>query len=261
MIFPASRCTIAVQAALAAALVSSFPAWSGPVVPVRPPSSVAHPPAAQRATHIANLQARVFGRTYGEWAAQWVAWSEAGPFGANAITDMTGDFCAANQPPALVWFLAGTFGGAVERSCNIPAGRALFYPIVESPWIDCPNTPDVTLSDEEVRDIIGSSISGPIEIASTLNGIPIANLQVMVVRTQTAKFTSVLPDNNVLDGLGFCPTALGGGRTGRRIADGYWVMLPPLPPGQHTLTFRGAVGSPPGFETSVTYNLTVAPHH
>jgi hypothetical protein len=208
----------------------------------------------------ANLQSKVFGRTYGEWATQWVAWSEAGPVGANAITDPTGDSCAANQPPGPVWFLAGTYGGAVERSCNVPAGRALFYPIVETPWIDCPGTSDEALSDQEVRDILNSLFAGPLEISSTLNGTQITTLQAMIVRAQTPAFTSVLPDSNVLDAAGTCPTALGGGTTGRRIGDGYWVMLPPLPPGRHTLTFRGALGSPPFFETSVKYNLTVAPN-
>ena len=128
---------------------------------------------------------------------------------------------------------------------------------METPWIDCPGTPDETLSDDQVRDILVSIFSAPTELASTLNGDPIVSLEVMVVRAQTPVFTSVLPDNNVLDAIPLCPTALGGGRTGRRIGDGYWVMLPPLPPGQHTLTLRGAfVGAFP-FETSVTYNLTV----
>jgi hypothetical protein len=38
------------------------------------------------------------------------------------------------------------------------------------------------------------------------------------------------------------------------VVDGYWVLLPPLPPGEHTLTFGGC--SPDGCQTNL-YNLVV----
>ena len=41
------------------------------------------------------------------------------------------------------------------------------------------------------------------------------------------------------------------------MTDGYWVMLAPLSPGQHTLEFGGTVGSPVNFTLDITYNLTV----
>ena len=44
--------------------------------------------------------------------------------------------------------------------------------------------------------------------------------------------------------------------TSPSIADGYWVLLHPLPPGQHQITFGGSI---PNFETSVTYNFVVQP--
>jgi hypothetical protein len=246
--------------ALVAALLISCPAWSGPVGPGLDASARRASPSTPQTgnsarsalAHIAIEAPKVLGRTYGEWAAEWVAWSEAGPVGQNAITDPTGQFCAANQPARNVWFLAGTFGGHADRSCTIPRNRWLFYPIVEVPWIDCPGTADETLSDADVRDILANSFSGPTEIGSTLNGVPVVSLQVPIVRVQSPRFTNVLPDNSVLTGA--CPTPLPGGRTGRRIADGYWVMLPPLPPGRHEVTLRGAL---PGFETSVTYSITV----
>jgi hypothetical protein len=137
------------------------------------------------------------------------------------------------------------------RNCTIPRGRALFYPIVVAGWIDCPGTADELLTDAEVRDIVAGLLAGPWDLSSTLNGVPIVSLQVPIVRTQSPEFTTVSPNNNVQAGV--CTPPLAAGRTGRRIADGHWVMLPPLPPGQHTLTLRGA-GS---FETSVIYHITV----
>jgi hypothetical protein len=40
------------------------------------------------------------------------------------------------------------------------------------------------------------------------------------------------------------------------VADGFWIMLAPLPVGEHVIHFRGAT---PDFETEVIYDLTVAP--
>ena len=138
-----AKCSVA----LATALLISFPAWSGPDGPGR---DRVGPSVAQTGSETVPAlgwggieQPKVLGLTYGEWAAKWVAWSEAGPIGQNAIEDTTGAFCGANQPAGDIWFLAGTYVGVapvkpVERHCTIPLGRALFYPIVESSWIDCP---------------------------------------------------------------------------------------------------------------------------
>ena len=81
---------------------------------------------------VADAQTTAYGKTYGEWAANWVQLAESGPVGENAISDTTGEFCDENQPDGPVWFLAGTFGTVgVERHCTIPRNRALFYPLIE----------------------------------------------------------------------------------------------------------------------------------
>jgi hypothetical protein len=45
------------------------------------------------------------------------------------------------------------------------------------------------------------------------------------------------------------------------VTDGYWLMLNPLPPGQHTIFSRGQIdfGGGSTFESQVTYNITVVP--
>lgn len=247
------------------AMLISMQAWAGPLGPAGDTPSATRASSrlmttgegggAPQVVRDPDVQPEVFGKTYGEWAAKWVQWSEAGPVGSNAITDATGEFCNANQPKRDVWFLAGTFGQVgVERSCTIPHGRALFYPLVEGPWIDCPGTSDENLSDAEVRAILASVLDTACEITSTLDGVAIPSLQVLTVRAQSPTFRSILPDNPVIAEA--CSPPLVGGKTGRRIVDGYWIMLPPLPPGPHTLTLHGALCDL-GFENGVTYHLTV----
>ena len=39
-----------------------------------------------------------------------------------------------------VWFLAGIFGGgSATRTCAVPAGKALYFPVLNSVNINAPN--------------------------------------------------------------------------------------------------------------------------
>ena len=209
-------------------------------------------------------QPNIYGETYGEWSAKWWQWAYAGPDGENAVQDKTGEFCAVNQPTGKVWFLAGSFGlTGVERTCTIPPNRALFYPLVTTLWTDCPGTSDEDLTDAQVRGILTFFAEGgdpACQLTSTLDGASISSLQILTVRTQSPKFTSILPENNIVSG---CASPLPPGKTGRQIAEGYWVMLPPLSPGEHVLTLHGAgCDAATGdvfFENGVTCHLTVRP--
>ena len=40
------------------------------------------------------------------------------------------------------------------------------------------------------------------------------------------------------------------------VSDGYWLLLNPLPLGQHTINFGGSNG---GFTLNITYNIRVVP--
>ena len=260
-----SRSCSSIFLAISAVLSFSLPAWAGPVGAggqLRSAASVGKLSPQVRAAADALRgpwggvleQTKVYGRTYGEWSNHWVAWAESAPVGLNAIEDTTGAFCALNQPSGNVWFLAGTLGGPAQRQCTIPRGKALFYPLVEVGWIDCPNTPDSSVPEADIRGLLSSIFDLSTETSSTINGVSVLSLLVPIVRTQGPTFTSVLPANSIQSPI--CPGGLPAGRTGRRMNEGFWVMVPPLPPGQHTLTLRGAI-TPLGFENSVTYYLTV----
>lgn len=236
-----SRCFVAILAISLGFVLSTAPAHGG-------------------ASH--KRQPNVYGKTYGEWSARWWQWAYAGPDRENAVQDETGTFCAVHQPKGKVWFLAGTFGlTGVERTCTIPPNRALLYPLVNSLWTDCPGTPDEDLTDAEVRGLLTSFGAGgdrACQLTSTLDGVSISSLQILTVRTQSPKFSTILPENHILTG---CAPPLPSGRTGRQIAEGYWIMLPPLSPGEHVLTIHGAACNPETghveSEIGVTYHLTV----
>ena len=67
-------------------------------------------------------------------------------------------------------------------------------------------------------------------------------------RARSPRFTVALPPNNRL-GVEPGVAAL--------VSDGYWLLLPPLPPGRHVLRLGVSLREPEG-AGGVTYRLTVA---
>lgn len=154
----------------------------------------------------------------------WWSWAAGSPSGRNPVEDDTGEFCAVDQPSDL-WFLAGTFGGSVTRSCDIPAGRTLVAPVVNQ------------RGPEEVCADFMETATGTL----TWDGKEVA-----LKRWSTMLITITgVPDNPASDEGSV-----------RAYGCGLWGVLPPLTPGPHKVAIRGSSG---GFRTSANYNLTVTP--
>jgi hypothetical protein len=159
-------------------------------------------------------------------AARWVRWvAGVGPL-HNPVGDTTGADAGVNQPDD-VWFLAGTFGGDVERRCAVPAGTSLFLPAFNM-WhhhADGP-PPDLPRAFGELV-VDGSSI----ELDTITTPVP---FEVVGVRLNPVTRTSKPMLMTVW---------------------GIWKRLDPLPAGQHVLRFAGGDGH--GFTVCATYHLSV----
>ena len=187
-----------------------------------------------------------FGMDYGEWGAEWWNWAFSSPLADNPLVDTTGEKCDTNQM-GNVWFLAGFLdvfgvGGPVVRECEIPTGKAVFFPIINEVGIGFPGD-----TEEEIRAGVNAVIDGVSELEASIDGVPLTDL--WQYRAESPAYTSVLPPGAILDELAglsgtFYPS----------VTDGYWIMLAPLPPGEHVIHFRGVNG---GFEVEVLYLLTV----
>jgi len=62
------------------------------------------------------------------------------PGSSNIATDTTGKYCALDQTGP-IWYFTGTAGGSVVRNCTLPAGKALFFPLIanECSYAENPN--------------------------------------------------------------------------------------------------------------------------
>ncbi|GAB3831388.1 hypothetical protein ACFPIJ_29950 [Dactylosporangium cerinum] len=158
-------------------------------------------------------------------AARWVQWVAAsGPF-RNPVADDTGRHAHRNQPGD-VWFLAGSFGGAVERRCIIPGGRPLFFPAFNM-W--CPNGTHIPPLPRATGEAYVDDEPHPVEVIDAA--------ELFEVR-----------------GVFRNPVTGRRGAVGMRVW-GLWATVAPLAPGQHQVRFHGTDGH--GFRVSATYDLVV----
>jgi len=85
----------------------------------------------------------------------------------------------------------------------------------------------------------------------TINGTAIENLDRF--RIQSPLFNFTFPENNI---FGISP-----GQT-QAVSDGIWIILKPLPPGEHKIGFKGTsvdftTGATNTFVSDATYNVIV----
>jgi len=210
-----------------------------------------------------------FGVSYEDWAAAWWQWSLAIPKGTNP---MLGGACDQNQS-GNVFFLAGTMGGADTRNCTIPAGKGIYFPIVNLVIFDCPEYAGgegYTCADSVSEDLKRQWANQNFELPETtlileVDGVAVNNLE--DYRAQSDSFVDpqgAIAEDRINPYCGgpirenSCGIPVGSPRNA--LADGYWAMLRPLPPGQHEVRFAASLDfGNGGFSLDVTYHLTIAP--
>jgi hypothetical protein len=165
-----------------------------------------------------------YGLSYTEWTAKWWQWALSIPVRNNPVTDKTGENCAINQKGP-VWFLAGTLGGEVVRTCTIPADKAILMPI---------------LNHGELADSPPSKSEEELLYYTTREMDIVSDLEVMIdnvklsgwrYRVRSPIFDVILPEENLFGGTAG-PT--------RGASDGYWLFLRPFAKGKHKIHSFGS---------------------
>jgi hypothetical protein len=189
-------------------------------------------------------------------SAEWWQWVLSIPTSINPGLDSTGEDCMVGQRGSM-WFLAGNGGGTTRRTCAVPEGTVLFFPVINSVNFNTPNVCGQTGRDIPVatlRALSAAFIDGATNLLVEVNNRSVGNLQ----RVQSNVFAIALPEDNVFD----APCAsLGGvprGIYSPAVDDGFYVQLSPLGRGRHTLHIH-AENPSQQFFLDVTYDLTVVP--
>lgn len=218
-------------------------------------------------------EARPYGMSYGQWSAAWWQWALRPPFSQGALTDETGEDCGKGQVGP-VWFLAGVANssGTVVRNCKVPAGKALFFPVLNGEWEN--EGFDTPQKVEYLRFLVKGAIDDTSERNASLDGKP---LPMYRVTSPVFFYTMDATDNQYglkctgtlhptcKDGADKTVPWAGlictGGPKNQcfaypAVGDGYYVMLAPLSPGEHSVHFGGKFNST-GWTLDITYNLTI----
>jgi hypothetical protein len=206
----------------------------------------AAPPASSAARGVAPITSQPQGRSYGEWGARWWQWALATP--AN-INPFAGADCQGGQT-GHVWFLGGVFGGGeIERTCRMPTGTALFFPIINNAYAAFLNDPADTRTEAYVREAARCVAT---VVSASVDGAAIDQVARYYVDAQDSPLFDIqLPVDNILglteedaEQLLLSPVA----------HSGYYLFVAPLPPGTHTLEWHasGECGA-----QTVSYTLEV----
>ncbi len=199
-------------------------------------------------------QSHPYGKSYGEWVVKWWQWVMSIPADRNPLIDETGEFANEGQSGS-VWFVAGTFGNSAERSYTVPAGKALFVPVFNCIFgagvFDCdPTVPGVPCVVCELQDTAAVNTEAIEVLEVTIDGRPVKNVR-RYRASSPGPFAIHYPDNSV--------AGVPEGDYFPQVADGYWLMLEPLAPGEHEIVIAVS-GQTPYFgpvEFVVIHHITV----
>jgi hypothetical protein len=179
-------------------------------------------------------------------AAKWGQWAWSIPAPRNPIVDETGVNCGANQQSnGRTWFLAGAFTTEpVDRTCTVPKGKLIYFPIIAvvatlDPSPEFNTIPELKKATDEFIDLVTS-------VDVTIDGVHLQGLDNN--RVQSQAFRYFIPPNNI-EGRSDLGPNIG-------VADGYWVILKPLPAGNHVIHFIADMEGDL-FSQDVTYHITV----
>jgi hypothetical protein len=160
-----------------------------------------------------------------------------------------------------VWFLGGKFCATDNPNCHpesavrrgkVPEGKYLFFPILNG---ECSTIEGNGTTEAELRTCVQGMVDGVTNLSCEVDGVAVTGLE--QDRFLSGLFTYTLAEHdNVWKALG--TTSVPDGASTPAVGDGYYVMLNPLPAGNHTVRFHGELPAY-NFALDVTYTLEVAP--
>lgn len=177
---------------------------------------------------------KVEGRSQSEWTQEYWKWSKSFPKGHQPSDDASGVLCNQKQLGP-VWFLTGSSANTpVVRHCEVPAGRYIFFPVLTSL---AETKPEDKVQCEQMSKLLDKMTTNITDLYVEIDKVKIPNFKLWRQTTD-------------------CFTLQTAGGMRYAASDGYWLMLKPLQPGNHTIRFRGRFLED-GFSQNVQYNLIV----
>jgi hypothetical protein len=193
----------------------------------------------------------VNGLSYGDWAA--VFWQYQASLPTTTSPSFTGTNCLIGQEGGPMFIAPVSFGQPLTATCTIPAGKSIFITVLTD---ECSTVEPPPFHGDNPQQVRNTCAVGADGIGLDTLRLTVDNQRVVHdfrrFRVQSPSFEFSMPaSNNLLN--------LPGVTSGTSVVDGYFVILRPLPKGQHVIHFAGAFTSGPaaGFAADTVVNLTV----
>ncbi|HET8856154.1 MAG TPA: hypothetical protein VFM28_01370 [Nitrososphaeraceae archaeon] len=202
-----------------------------------------------------------------EFGDRWWQWG----FGldttvVNPFTELGQAGCDVGlQDNGRLLFLVGSprdpaTGDFPVHECDVKKGTSILFPILNVACNNLEAPPFFGANEQDQRICANNFINATIfeSLQLEIDGKPINNLEQYRVDSPAGGFEFTAVENNPF------ATPVGDG-TG--VSDGFWILLENLKPGEHTISFSGAIDLneiPPLtdiFEAGATYNLFVEPRN
>jgi hypothetical protein len=174
------------------------------------------------------------GKTISQWAAKWWQWAFDHP---EVLGDATGEFSSLGDVGGPVFFAQGSGGDPVRADVVVPGGQYILLPVATYIWTFFDLCADVDCA----RQIINHNFIDGITYTSVrIDGEQVHNMRSHLVRLDETNPVVFKVDAGPIqsDGYGGILDAAQGG---------YWLMLEPLPPGKHHVSFFTTIPNIDGF--------------
>jgi hypothetical protein len=195
-----------------------------------------------RSGDLLPADAKLNGQSQTELSISWWKWAASFEYDDSPIADRTGEKCGLKQRDQ-VWFLAGTYGSArTERTCTIPHGRYLFFPLINYVVAPCSSAQPCESAPtcESVTDLARETTENPASLILDIDGKRYSGLDRHRQASSGCFDMAAQTDGS----FHIYPSA----------SNGYYILLAPLSPGRHVINFGGVL---PGLVQAVTYTLIV----
>jgi len=167
------------------------------------------------------------GKSIAEWGAEWWQWAFLHP---EVLVDKTGKSGPLGEVGGDVFFAEGSGGHPANVKYAVPGGKYVLVPVATYIWTFFEPCAEQGCATEIINDHV---FSGATDAYLIVDGVPVADMSAHLVLV-TGDTVPFQVDAGPIgpDGYGGILDALQGG---------YWVMLRPLSPGPHHISFGATV--------------------
>jgi len=181
-----------------------------------------------KSVNIFPPESKPYGLTFAEHQKNFWKWVLEIPANESPVNDPTGEKCTNGQSNSnsSIFYLSFNNGGISTRSCEVPAGKGLFIPIMQVEFSE-KEVPNASI--EDLRRAVTKDQDSVNSLYLKIGDKEYKYRDLIKYRTQTDVFEVVFPDNGIFGVIE--------GGVSKVIGDGFYIITEPLTKGNLFCSF------------------------